>query len=153
MKCEVSEQINAPVADVWAAITDFERCGEWITSITNIEVLDRPDNGLVGFKWKETRVIFGKEATETMWITDVEEGRSYKTRAESHGSIYVSWLSIEGDDGNVTLRMGFDGQPQSLGAKLMTVAMGWMMKGAMAKEMGKDLREIKAHVEKQASGR
>lgn len=25
--------------------------------------------GLVGFKWKETHKMFGKEATEIMWIT------------------------------------------------------------------------------------
>jgi len=44
-----------------------------------IEVLEKPDAGFVGFKWKETRKMFGKEATEIMWITDSVENEYFST--------------------------------------------------------------------------
>lgn len=42
-------------------------------------------SGLVGLKWRETRMLFGKEATAEKWITDAVENECYKTRAESDG--------------------------------------------------------------------
>lgn len=147
MQVEVQLAIAASRERLWAAITDIDHCAAWIEGIRSVEVLERPESGLVGLRWRETRVMFGKEATEVMWITDVEPGRRYQTRAESHGSIYVSWLAIDGEDGALTLRMGFQGEAQSTAAKVMTVALGWMMKGATEKALMQDLRDIKAHVE------
>ena len=66
-------------------------------------------NGLVGLKWTETRLMFGKQATETMWITDAEENDYYQTRAESHGSIYISRLEIKDSGDGTELTMSFEG--------------------------------------------
>jgi hypothetical protein len=41
-----------------------------ISSILKITILNKPANDLVGLKWEETREMFGKEAMETIWITD-----------------------------------------------------------------------------------
>ena len=142
--------INAPKEDVWRAITDIDGAAERISGLEKVEVLERPESGLVvGFKWRETRTMFGKTATEVMWITDAVENEYYKTRAESHGCVYLSTLAIAEENGRSTLTMTFEGQAQSIVAKVFSCLMGFMMKGAIKKALAKDLQDIKAAVEKQ----
>lgn len=147
MQLETSIEINAPQADVWEVISDIDGASERISGINAVEILERPDSGLVGLKWKETRTMFGKEASEVMWITDVEDGTMYKTRAESHGAVYISWLALSEKEGVTTLTMGFEGQPQGLVAKLMSMLMGPMMKKSTIKAIEQDLADIKVAVE------
>ena len=71
---------------------------------------DKPESGLVGLKWRETRTMFGKSATEVMWITDVVENESYDVRAESHGMVYLSRLSISQEGDSHILSMDFGGR-------------------------------------------
>ncbi len=147
MKLSVQENVNAPVATVWQLLVDIENCADRINGIDKIEVLDRGDENMLGFKWKETRTMFGKEATETMWITEIVPNTHYDTRAESHGSIYESRMWVAEDGENTILGMEFNGIPQTFGAKLMGWLMGGMMKKSLCKAMSKDLQDIKAVAE------
>lgn len=147
MKLSVSIQINATPQEVWKVITDFENCQNVITNILGIEVLEKPQNTLIGFKWKETRIVFGKEASEIMWITDAKENEFYKTRAESHGAIYISKLTLKQVGDMTELTMSFSGQAQTFIAKIMSKLMAPMMKKSLQKEMMKDLEDIKNHIE------
>ena len=147
MKVSTSIEIEKPREDVWKAITDIENAQGRISSIVAIEVLEKPEAGFVGFKWKETRKMFGKEATEIMWVTDSVENEYYSTRAESHGSVYVSRLSLTESAGITTLTMSFSGEAQSLVARILSTLMGFLIKGSMKKELQKDLVDIKNYVE------
>ncbi len=147
MKTSVSIEIDKPKEDVWKAITNFENCPSYISAIMSLEILEQPENTLKGFKWKETREMFGKEATETMWITDYTENEFYQTRAESHGSIYISKMAIEETDGKSKLTFSFTGEAISFFAKIMSALMSSMMKKSLDKSMMKDLEDIKAYLE------
>ena len=147
MELSVSVEIEKPLDDVWKAIIDFKNCPNYIESIVNIEVIDEPKDTLIGFKWKETRVMFGKEAIETMWITDYAENEYYQTRAESHGSIYISRLSIEPVENHTKLTMSFSAEAQTFFVKLISWCMGFIVKGSMKKALIKDLNDIKSYVE------
>ncbi len=149
MELSAIVNIEKPLKDVWNAIIDFENCSNYIESIIKLEILDQPQDTLVGFKWKETRVMFGKEATETMWITEYTENEYYQTRAESHGSIYISRLSIVPKGEHTQLTMSFSAKAQTFVAKLLSSIMGFMVKGSMKKAVLKDLNDIKAHLEAQ----
>ena len=147
MNLSASIEISKPLEEVWKVITDFKNCPNYITGIVNLEIIDQPDDTLVGFKWKETRVMFGKEATETMWITDYVENEYYQTRAESHGSIYISRLSIERIGQITKLTMSFSSEATTFFVKLISSFMGFMIKGSMIKVINKDLSDIKTHLE------
>jgi len=147
MELSVFVEIEKSIEDVWKAIIDFENCSNYINSIIEIEIIDNPRDTLIGFKWKETRVMFGKEATETMWITDYIENNYYQTRAESHGSIYISRLSLERVRENTKLTMSFTAEAQTFFVKILSVFMGFMIKGSMKKALLKDLNDIKNHLE------
>ncbi|OEK04425.1 SRPBCC family protein [Roseivirga misakiensis] len=140
--------INAPKEKIWPVITNIEEAKSRISAIQDIEVLEKPNEGLIGLKWRETRIMFGKSAMETMWITHAEENHYYQTRAESHGSIYISKLMLEEAQENGTiLKMSFNGQPQTFMAKLMTKVMGPLFKKATLKAINQDLIDIKASCE------
>ena len=147
MNITVQVPINGSREGIWEVITDFENWTDTMSAIEEIEILEQPESGLVGLKWKETRTMFGKSATEVMWITDVVENESYDVRAESHGAVYSSKLSIVEEGGSLILRMDFGGEAQTFMAKLMSAAMGVFFKGATKKALLQDLADVKAAVE------
>ena len=149
MLVEAQVTINGSRAATWAAMTDIENAAETISGIESIEVLEKPANGLVGLKWRETRTLFGKPATAEKWITDAAENEFYKTRAESDGFVFLSTTSIsEGSDG-ITLTTSHDSQPQSIVARLMSIPMGLLFKGVAKKAILQDLNDIKSAVEQE----
>lgn len=147
MVVDVAVTINGSRAAVWAAIANIEKSPETIRGIQRIEVVEKPAKGLVGLKWKETRMLFGKPATVEKWITDAAENEFYKTRAESDGYIFLSTMSIaEGHDG-ITLTSSHVTKPQSIVARLSTPMM-FLFKGVARKALLQDLNDIKSAVER-----
>jgi len=152
MLVEVQVTIHGSRAAIWAAITDIENASETISGIDRIEVVEKPASGLVGLRWRETRMLFGKPATAEKWITDAAENEFYKTRAESDGFIFLSTLSMSESGGGIRLTSVHDSQPQSLAARLMSIPMGLLFKGVAKKALLQDLNDIKAAVEKVEKG-
>jgi uncharacterized membrane protein len=147
LKAQVT--IQGSKEKIWQLITDIEGSPNTINGIEKIEILEKPKDGLVGLKWRETRTLFGKTATEIMWITEAIKNESYKTRAESHGAVYITNFTISERDGEAILAMGFNATPQSFGAKILSATMGFLFKKATKKALMQDLNDIKAAVEKQ----
>jgi len=148
MQVSVDIEIAQPKNVVWAAITDIANCQAMISSILDIQIVEQPNEGLVGLKWREKRQMFGKEAVETMWITDCVENEFYMTRAESHGSVYISKLSLREVADGTQLTMSFSAQAQSFPVKIIAACMGFFIKGSMKKALLKDLEDIKSFLEK-----
>src|ERR1044071_5406527 len=110
-------------------------------------MLEKPANGLVGLKWRETRILFGKPATVEKWITDAAENEFYKTRAESDGFVFLSTMSMAESGGGVTLTSSHDYKPQGLVAKLKSTPM-FLFKGVVKKALLQDLNDIKAAIDR-----
>jgi hypothetical protein len=149
MVVEAQVTINGSRAAIWAAMTDIENAAETINGIESIEVLEKPANGLVGLKWRETRMLFGKPATADKWITDAAENEFYKTRAESDGFVFLSTTSISESGSGITLSSSHDSQPQGLVSKLLAIPMGLLFKGVARRAILQYLNDIKAAVEKE----
>jgi hypothetical protein len=150
MIVEVQVTINGSKAATWAAITNIENASKIISGILNIEVLEKPANGLVGLKWRETRMLFGKPATAEKWITDAVENEFYKTRAEENGFVFLSTMSISESSGGITLTSSHETNPQGIVARFMSIPM-FLFKGVAKKALLQDLNDIKSAVEKGSS--
>ncbi len=150
MIVEAQVTINGSKAAIWAAITNIENASETISGIEKIEVLEKPANGLVGLRWRETRMLFGKAATVEKWITDAAENAFYKTRAEDGGFVFLTTKSISESSGGMTLTESHESKPQSIVAKL-SIPMLFLFKGVVKKALLQDLNDIKAAVEKERS--
>ncbi|MBL7952641.1 MAG: SRPBCC family protein [Flavobacteriales bacterium] len=146
MTVEASITINASKAAVWAATTDIARFAELLSGVKKIEVVERSASGLVGLRWKETRMLFGKEATLEKWITEAKENEYYRTRAEDSGFVFITTNRLSGSDGAVTLTGIHETQPQGFAARLKSLPMVFF-KGVIKKAILQDLNDIKAAVE------
>lgn len=148
MIVEAQVTINGSRAAIWAAITNIENASQTISGIQNIEVLEKPANGLVGLKWRETRTLFGKPATVEKWITDAAENEFYKTRAEDGGFVFLTTKGLSEGSGGITLAESHESTPQSIVAKL-SIPMLFLFKGVVKKALLQDLRDIKSAVEQE----
>src|SRR5947208_12969402 len=134
MIVEAQVTINGSKAAVWAAITNIDNASEIISGIEKIEVLEKPATGLVGLKWRETRMLFGKPATVEKWITDAAENEFYKTRAEDGGFVFLTTKRISESNGGVTLTEAHESKPQTIVARL-SVPMLFLFKGVVKKAL------------------
>ena len=148
MLVEVQVTIQGSRAAIWAAISDIEHAASIIRGIEAIEIVEKPASGLVGLRWRETRILFGKPATVEKSITDAADNEFYKTRAESDGFVFLSTNRISDVDGGCALTSAHDSQPQNIKTRLMSIPMSLLFKGVVKKALLQDLNDIKAAVEK-----
>lgn len=151
MKMHAESKIAASPERVWEVVSDIEHADQFISGITDIEVLSRPEQGLQGLVWRETRLMFGKTASETMEVTQVEEGKAYHTKAASHGAEYHAVIRVLPEGEQTRLTMEFEALPQTWVAKIMTLLMGFMIKKATLQAFQQDLLDIKHYIERQVS--
>lgn len=142
-----SVHIDAPPDRVYAIVTDLAGAPDRIGAIESLEVLTDQPFG-VGTRFRETRTMFGRRATEEMEVTAVDPGRSYTTEAESCGCRYTCVVSIEPDGGGATLSMSMRAKPLRLAAKVMCAVMAPLMGGVARKAFARDLQDIKAAAER-----
>lgn len=146
MIVEARVTINGSRASIWAATTDIAHLAERLSGVEKIEIVEKPASGLVGLRWKETRLLFGQAATVEKWITEAQENAYYTTRAEQDGYVFVTTNRISGSDGNVTLAGSHETRPQGFAARLKSLPMVFF-KGVIKKAILRDLNDIKAAIE------
>lgn len=150
MRVDAEICINGSRSAVWAAVTDIEHAAAIVPGIMKIELIERPARGLVGLRWRETRLLFGEPTTVEKWITEAADQEFYTTRAEDGGFAFVATVRLSGTDGRVTVTSAHDSTPLSLAAKVKALPMV-LFKGTIRKALLKDLHDIKAAVERGAT--
>ncbi len=143
---EVSKQIQAGVEEVFAIFADLENAAERITEIIKLDMLTEGPVGL-GTRWRETRMMFKREATEEMEITAFDPPNGYTVEAESHGSHYRTELRFVPHGEGTKATMTFYAQPLTLMAKIMGVLTAPMMRGTLEKCLHKDMDDLKRYLE------
>ena len=147
MLVEAQVTINGSKAATWAVITNIANAAEIISGIEKIEVVEKPANGLVGLRWRETRMLFGKPATVEKWITDAAGNEFYKTRAEDSGFVFVTTVGISESSGGITVTSSHETRPQGIVARVKSLPM-FLFKGMIKKAILEDLNDIKSAVER-----
>jgi len=145
---EITRDVAASPEAVWTVLTDVHHAAETLTSVTRVEVLtDGPY--AVGTRWRETRTMFGKEATEELWVTEVEAPRRTTVEGDSSGVHYVTVFTLSPLPTGTRLAMVFSGEQEnpSMLHKAAWVLFGRMGLKASAKMMTRDLEDIAARAE------
>jgi hypothetical protein len=146
MTVEEQITINRNKTAVWTAITNIRHAAKIISGIEKIEILNEPENGLVGLKWRETRMYFGKPSAIDKWITDAVENKFYKTRAEMDGFIFLTTMTIFETGNNIKLSSSHETKSVGIIAKLKSIPMIFF-RGMLKKAILQDLKDIKTAVE------
>lgn len=138
----VSTNVAAPIDRVFAVYTDIGKAAERIPAITSLEVLSEGPFG-EGTRWRETRLMFKKEATEEMWVTGFNPPQSYTVEAESHGSRYSTLFQFTPEGTGTKVTWTFSATATSLGAKILSPIFNVLFKGTMIKCMRGDLEALR----------
>ena len=138
----VSTNVSKPIDQVFAVFTDIEKLAERIPAITALEKLSEGPFG-EGTRWRETRVMFKKEATEEMWVTGFDAPNRYNVVAESHGMRYVTLFQFEAEGDGTKVSWKFEGTALTFGAKIMAPIFNLLMTGTMKKCMRGDLEALR----------
>lgn len=141
------ERIAAPPERVFAAASNFADAAQAIQGIQRVEMLT-PGPVAVGTRFRETRKMYGKEASEEMTVAEFEPPRRYVLLAESHGCRYRSELRFEPQGAGTEVVMTFRGEPLTAFAKVMSVLMKPMLK-SVGKLCAQDLADLKRSIEGQ----
>lgn len=148
MQMTVSRDIAASATTVWATITDIDGAARVLSAVERIERLDDHASFGVGVRWRETRVMFGREHTEELEITDVDPPRSSTARAESSGTSYTSVLRVDPlGERHCRLTMSFDAEPSGVLGRLLAATFGRLFRRATRDALRQDLADIAADVE------
>lgn len=142
MKVQTSISIKAPIEKVFDVYTDLGKAAERIQGIKDIKILEGSPRIEMGTKWRETRVMFGKEATEDMWVTGLTSNKQYIVEAESHGAHYTSTYAFEEVSEGVQVSMEFSSRPLTVSAKLLGVLF-FLFAGATKKALHQDMEDLK----------
>ena len=141
--------IAVPAERAFAAMTDFANAPQRISGIKRVELLtDGPPR--VGTRFRETRVMFGREATETMEVTRFDSGRSYELSAMSCGTLFRSEIRVDpAGPSSCDLTMTFLAMPQTVLAKIFALLFRGMMKSC-ERAMRQDMEEMKRSLESES---
>ena len=142
---KATQHIAAPPERVFAAASNFGNAASTIEGILRVEVLTDGPVG-VGTRFRETRKMFGKEATVEMTVAEFEPPRRYLLLAEENGCRYRSELRFVPDGQGTSVTMTCAGEPLTFFAKVMTFVMKPMLK-SMSKLIAKDLADLKRSLE------
>lgn len=149
-----SQQIAASPEAVFAAAADFANAPRRIRGIRKVEMLAQSPDGAVGVgtRFRETRVMFGREMDAVMEVVEFQPGRSYTLLSPNNGCEFRTVVSVRPAGSGSEITMRFRSTPLSLGAKVMDTLMAWLFKGACVKAAGQDLADLKAAVEQTGAG-
>jgi carbon monoxide dehydrogenase subunit G len=145
---DVSREVSASADVVWTIMTDLENAADTISAIQSVVILSEPQGFNVGTTWRETRTMFGKQATEEMSVTQVDPGISYVVEAENHGARYTTIMKVVATgEGSSKISMSFDAEPTGTMAKVMGATVGKLFENATEKALAQDLDDIAAAAE------
>ncbi|WP_456274675.1 SRPBCC family protein [Bacillus sp. AK031] len=145
---------NFPVSkeETYEGLLDLDSAHQWMQGLVEIE---RTDQGPLqeGSQWKETRKMFGKEASEYFEVTSLEKPDKIVLRCDgTKGSmgkgeyIFTYFLSSTGDQTEVAM------QGEIRGLTGLSKVFGKLMIGTFKNACAKDLDSLKAYLEKESSG-
>ncbi|MEO0879149.1 MAG: SRPBCC family protein [Pseudomonadota bacterium] len=139
--------IAAPVEQVFRTIADIENFAEAIPDIVNIEILSEAKTG-VGARFRETRVMKGREAKSVLEVTEYRENDMVRFVSDEGGAVWDSVFETAPDAGGgaiLTLRM--EARPHSIMAHIMTP----LIMGMVRKAVEGDMDAVKAWCERRAA--
>ncbi|MEM1060927.1 MAG: SRPBCC family protein [Planctomycetota bacterium] len=138
-------EIAADRDAVFAAVTDLDRVADFVPAVEKIERLTDGPVG-VGTRFRETRQVFGRSATEEFTVVACEPPRTYAVAALSCGARYETTFTFADagpDTAATTLTVRTVIRPETWGARLAS-PLAWLTGGAMKRAIAADVEAIAA---------
>ena len=141
-RTSISISVDAPIKKVFAAVADVDTFTQRAEAIVHVELLSEQRSG-VGTRFRETRMMKGRESQTELEVTEYVENESVRMVADQGGTIWDTIFVVQQLDSKTRIDMTMDAKPYSLAAKLTTP----LIKGMVAKFIRKDMEDLKAWCE------
>ena len=143
-----SRTIAAPVDRVFDIIAHIESFSEALPHIVRVEFLGEHRRG-VGTRFRETRLMKGREASTELEVTEYVENDRVRLVADSHGTVWDTVFTVRAVDGGTELGMVMEARARSLVARLANR----LVMGMVTKAVESDMDAVKAYCEGAAPDR
>jgi len=149
LEMTIHRDVKATPERTFAAATDLRNAPERIRAITKLEVLtDGPVRR--GTRFRETRRMFGRDATEEMELVEFDPPRSFVMGCENHGCRYRTLFTFTPIASGTRMEMNFRAEGLTFFARLMGTLMRPFAKKMMS-ACGQDLDDIGADAERRSA--
>lgn len=138
----VTTTIKAPLEEVFQTVADIRIFSEAVPDIVEMEMLSEVSTGK-GTRFRETRMINGKEAITELEVTEYVENERIRLVADSHGTVWDSVFTVSESHNHTELKLVMEAKAYKLLPKLMNP----FMKGFMKKALQKDMEAVKNYCE------
>ncbi len=146
----VTRELAASPHEVFNAMTNLDDAGDWMPGFVRIQRLGAPGELSVGSRWRETRRMLGKEATEEFEVLEMSPPSRLRLRVDGSrgtsgsGEFIFSYTLVPTVLGTlVTL----DGDIRGLAG--MMVVMGRVFSGICKRACARDLAALGHHLKAQ----
>jgi uncharacterized protein YndB with AHSA1/START domain len=146
MQIVLEASANAPPDIVFHAAADIGAWPQFISAIEAVEVLTPGAVG-VGTRFRETRVMLGRQASEEMTVAELEPPRRLVLTAFNHGTAYRVEHAFAPDGAGTRITLTFEGQPVSLLAWLF-MPLGLLFMGNVRRQLQADLADLARDAER-----
>lgn len=147
---QYEKRFRADPATTFSLFTDLRTADQRVSGIKKLEVLtDGPIRK--GTRFRETRVMFNREATEEMEIADFQPGRSYTVVCDSCGARWTSRFEFHPDSAGTRVSLDLRCEAISFFAKLMSPLAGLFAK-SVKKCIEQDMEDLRKAIESQRTG-
>jgi uncharacterized protein YndB with AHSA1/START domain len=145
MLIRVETDVAASPERLYALVTDITRWAEHLPAIEQVELLT-PAPVRVGTRFRETRIMQGRRATEEMTVAELAPPDRFVLTAESHGMRYHAVHTFEPMAGGTRMRLTFTGEPVTWVARLAS-PLAFLMRGAIRRQLAADFAALKRAAE------
>lgn len=139
----VKRIIKAPVEKVFKAVTDISNLPNVVPDIKSTEIKTDIKSG-VGTKFRETRMMKGKESITDLEVTEYVENESVRMVADSHGTVWDSVFTVKETDIGTKLELIMVAKAHKILPKLLNP----LMKNLFKKGLEKHIDAVKVFCEK-----
>jgi len=140
-----SRSIAAPVELVFDTVANIEQFRKAIPHIVKVEFLSDARSG-VGTKFRETRLMKGKEATTDLEVTEYVENDRIRIVSDTHGTVWDTVFTVAAEGERTLLTLAMDINSYKLIAKITTP----LISGMLTRALEADMDSVKEYCEEHA---
>jgi len=146
MKIRVDGVAQASPDAAFGAAIDIASWPRFISAIDGVEILT-PGAVATGTRFRETRKMFGKSATEEMTVAEVEPPRRFRLTAFSHGTDYTAEHIFAPEAAGTRITLTFEARPAALLSRIFA-PLGWLSLSAVRRQLASDLADLAREAER-----
>jgi len=136
---EKSVQINKPVAEVFAYVTNYDHVTKWQGGV---EAVEPEGDNAVGGKYTEVRKFLGREMKTTLEVTAFEQNAKWAAKALTGPVPYEATTTFQAVNGGTKIFTRVEAEPSGF----FKVAQG-AVQSQLDKSLEEDLQRLKEILE------